>query len=776
MTGRQDLFDESMRLGHSAAWEMQWPKAIEYYRKALAEFPDHPQALSNLALALLETDQLDEALVAYQRVSIVSPQDPIPIEKSAEVHERMGHFDEAVGRRSEAAELYIQRKDAGKAVDNWSHIARLAPDDLRTRSKLAVTYERLGRRNDAVYEYLAVASILQRAKKVDRAKEALQRALMLVPGDPEATLSMRLLQQGKDLPPPSPPKGATAPLRMARVQEFLQSEESKVPDEEGQQADPETTAQGEALTILAGLLFEDSPDDEEHNGSTGIAAITSGKGGSSKSKGQSAMYRYLGQAIDLQTRGHNQQAIKDFNRALEAGLDHPAAHYNLGILYKEEQSFDEARRHLSLAVGHPNLALGANLALGRLARLGEDLEEAARHLLQALKIADSLTVEKGESNQLDQFYDTILASQGEGNEEDLAKIVESTLNFLSGPEWMDRLRQARHQLDSTQVEGGEVVPIAEMLAVGGTDRVLKSLKRISELRGQQLYDSAMEEAMLALDFAPTYLALHRTMAEILIDSDHEDDGYHKLGVIAQTHQIRGEFPQAVEVYQSIIEHSPIDVQARANLIQLLQQQDRTEEALSQYFELAELYRQMADNESARSTLEEALQIAKHSYGNDTWTLKILHEMGDIDLSRLDQRKALAVYQEIQTLDPSDQTARQIIIDLNLRLGKEVQAAQELDEYLEYLVQRGQGPEALQLLEELAREHPGKQALHLRLAEAYKAAGRTADAIAQYDALGEIQLDAGQVEDAILSIQAIIDLDPPDVEGYQELINNLKSGR
>jgi len=77
---------------------------------------------------------------------------------------------------------------------------------------------------------------------------------------------------------------------------------------------------------------------------------------------------------------------------------------------------------------------------------------------------------------------------------------------------------------------------------------------------------------------------------------------------------------------------------------------------------------------------------------------------------------------------------------------------------------------------MAREHPGRQALHARLAEAYKAAGRTADAIAQYDALGEIQLDAGQRDDAIRSIQAIVDLNPPDAEGYEDLLKNLKENR
>jgi len=66
-------------------------------------------------------------------------------------------------------------------------------------------------------------------------------------------------------------------------------------------------------------------------------------------------------------------------------------------------------------------------------------------------------------------------------------------------------------------------------------------------------------------------------------------------------------------------------------------------------------------------------------------------------------------------------------------------------------------------------------LHSRLAEAYRAAGRKADAIAQYDALGEIQLDAGHVQDAIKAIQTIIDLGPPDLEGYQELLQNLQAG-
>ncbi|MGD8732198.1 MAG: BTAD domain-containing putative transcriptional regulator, partial [Anaerolineales bacterium] len=149
-------------------------------------------------------------------------------------------------------------------------------------------------------------------------------------------------------------------------------------------------------------------------------------------------------------------------------------------------------------------------------------------------------------------------------------------------------------------------------------------------------------------------------------------------------------------------------------------------------------------------------------------------IGDIDLSHLDWREALRAFEEICELDPENESARLQVIDLNLRLGQEKQAGNALDRQLEYLVQTEQSKEALALLEDLAREYPGKQILHSRLAQAYGAAGRKADAIAQYDALGEIQLDAGQTKEAARTIETIINLEPPNIEGYEELLRNIQT--
>ena len=87
MTDRKDVFDESMRLGHSAAWDLQWDRAIEYYRKALSLSPDHPGALTSLGLALLESEQYEEALKVYEHAGKLSPEDAIPVEKIAEILE-----------------------------------------------------------------------------------------------------------------------------------------------------------------------------------------------------------------------------------------------------------------------------------------------------------------------------------------------------------------------------------------------------------------------------------------------------------------------------------------------------------------------------------------------------------------------------------------------------------------------------------------------------------------------------------------------------------------
>jgi hypothetical protein len=49
-----------------------------------------------------------------------------------------------------------------------------------------------------------------------------------------------------------------------------------------------------------------------------------------------------------------------------------------------------------------------------------------------------------------------------------------------------------------------------------------------------------------------------------------------------------------------------------------------------------------------------------------------------------------------------------------------------------------------------------------------------EAIAELDTIGELQLEAGMTQEAIRTIQAIIRLNPENVQGYRHLLAQLKA--
>ena len=85
-----------MNDGHSAAWDQDWEKAAAAYRRALQEFPDQPKALNSLGLALYQLNNIEESLQIYANVARLSPDDPVPMEKVAQLSERTGDLKSAI--------------------------------------------------------------------------------------------------------------------------------------------------------------------------------------------------------------------------------------------------------------------------------------------------------------------------------------------------------------------------------------------------------------------------------------------------------------------------------------------------------------------------------------------------------------------------------------------------------------------------------------------------------------------------------------------------------
>lgn len=773
MTGREDEFQQAINQGHSAAWEQDWERAATHYRKALELSPDNPQALINLGLALFEQQDYEESLRCYLKVIKLTPEDPVPVEKVAQLYQRLGKIDRAQQVGLHAAELYLKNKEVKKAIDNWNRVLRMNPENLQAHARLALIYEHMNEKQHAVHEYLMLASLYQSANDSEKAIRAVNRALQIDPHSAEARQALTLVRDLKPLPKPSRPRGGTGPLEMASLEKADAEDEKKE-----EKLNPIDYAHQKSLTVLASMLFDVADDEQvERVSRRGLQSIMRGTGNlrPQKQMDRTRIMLHLSQSVELQTQGDTLRAADELERAISAGLDHPAAYYNLGLLRAKDNRLESAMRYLQYAVSHPDFALGARLLLGQIQQSSGRLQEAAVEYLEALKLADSGVVPEKYADDLIQLYEPLIEAQSqEKDREALERLCHSISDLLTKADWRDHLRRARMQLPS-QTDSGPPIPLAEVLLQTRSSKVVESLSKVFDLERRGYLRSAMEESFLALEYAPTYLPLHAYMGELLLKQGQFQDAINKFVVVALTYSARGEPKRAIDMYRRVISLSPMDLNSRSRLIDQYIALDKIEEALKEYLEFAEVYYSQADLDMARKTYHDALKLAQQSGSETAWRMKILHRIADIDLQSLDWRQALRIYEQIRNYQPDDARARTNLVEINFRLGHETQAMMELDNYLALLVSSKRMQEAVQFLENLVADEPERPHIRRRLAELYKRLGRKDDAITQLDAAGDLLLAAGDKTGALQVIEAILALNPSNAAEYQQALAKIKSG-
>ncbi len=771
MPQREDVFQKAMNEGHSAAWDQEWQKAAVAYRRALEEFPDHAKALNSLGLALYQLNQIDEALQIYARAVKISPDDPVAMEKVAQLSERVGDLKAAMDFRIKAGDLYLKQRDTEKALENWVHVTSINPENAIAHSRLAQVHERLGHAQQAVTEYLAIASIIQRAGNMEKTQEMVDKALSLLPNSPEVKQAQTLLKNGQLLPKPIRGKGGTGPIRMAQVKQLQQPHASRT----ASGLDPIAECRQRALTQLAEILFEysdDSPSAQEQK--RGLSAIMKGTGGiSMQNAEQTKVILHLGQAIDAQSKGNESQAAEEMEGALSAGFKHPALYFNLGLLRFKGERYETAQRFLQNAVKHHDYALGSRLLLGQMLMKKSNICEAAIEYLEALKLADSQTVSQDQADDISQQYEPLIeALQNQKEEKALRQLCDNVSGLLLRSDWREQINKTREQMPKQ--EGDYQAPVAEVILQAQSSSVLESMNRINQLARMGSLRSAMAEAYDALHHAPTYLPLHTLMGELLVQDGHTSDAITKFGVVAHSYSVRGEVQQAAKLLRRIIQISPMDLSARNRLIDQLIARGQIDDAIQEYLELAGIYYRLAELDMARKTYTTALRLVQQANSSREWNIHILQRMADIDMQRLDWKQAVRVYEQIRTLAPDDDAARKQLIELNLRMGQADKALNELDGYISHLESQNKSELALGFLEELAREHNEQPLLKRALAALLNRMGRLSEAIPMLDSLGENLLEKGDKQGAMEVINQIVLMNPPNVEDYRALLNQMRS--
>lgn len=770
MSGDQQKYQEAMNQGHSAAWDQDWETACSFYRVAINEFPDNLNAQTSLALALFELQKYPEALVYYQRAAQISTNDPVPMQKVAEIQERLGDLGKAAKAYMDVAEIYAHNKDVDKAIRSWSHVVALNPEHLAAHTRLALVYERLGRTSEAMVEYISIASLLQSQGNIQKAVQTMNHALDVVPNNKEASLALALLQSGKPLPRPSRPRGGTGPLLMSQVR---QSETTKTEQEDHTRLDPIQDAKQKALTMLAELLFEQAEAQEPQARNEFSQSAKGGGVANLPQSDQSKVILHLSQAIDLQSHGQDKDAATELEQAIDAGLENSAAYFVLGFMQSKSDQLESAVNNIKKSVQHELFGLGARLLLALTLYKMDLIKEASVEYLEALRIADSESVSADQAEILKQLYEPLIESYSLQADIKLQKrLCENISKMLIRRDWRTQIKAARKQLPP-QSEGSAPVPLAEMLTEATSGQLIESLAKVNQLARSNKLLTAMEEAYFALKYAPTYLPLHICIGDLLLQENRVPEAVLKFTIVAKSYSVRGETSRAISMQRRVCELNPVDMEARNTLINLLVEKGNAQETIQEYTKLAETYYNLADLAMARKTYTNAFRFAQQSNIDRNTKVKLMHRMADIDMQSLDWRNAIRVFEQIRTLEPEDGKARDMLFDLNMRLGQDNQAMSELDNYLNHLISVHRTTEALEYLNSKIYENQTQSALYRRLAEIYRLLGRKEDAINQLEISKDMYLQAGDRKAAIEALMTILALNPPNVKVYQRMLVDLQ---
>lgn len=760
---------EARRAAADLFWDGDWEGAAAAYERVVEASPRDVNALAALGMSYARASRFEQATEAYSRAHSLSADDPVLLQRLAHASEEAEQTEKASQAYLGCAALFKQQGAPQKAEACWQAAARLQPEGVEAPIALLTYYQEQHKIELAVSQCLRLCNAYRKQGRYDYAVRICEHALSLSPRNRE------VVDELEDLRSSETQRVEVAETPTSEDEERInrQAEELSFPDEDAMtyrptasmkvgriQGSPVENARRRALRELAENVFEMLEGGEM-------------RGPGERSDEEPTAAVLISNAIDLQRRGKTDEAVAAYEKLLAEDTETAATHFNLGLLYQEHLQLQDATAQFQQATVHPSYAPGGHFALGECYRAQGRIDEALSHFLRTLEIMDLAMIEDDRREEVIDAYNHLAEHSGVGRDRHRAQeYVRSIVDFVSQPDWERRVRATHQSLDAL-AEGGPVVTLGEALTVSRTHPALGSLASAQAHAERGLYYSALEECYLGLETAPTYLPLHRQLALIVRRMGKLEEAIEKLVAIARTYRVRGASHQAVDIYRQALKLAPMDTALRSALVKLEVERGQVEEGMRQYLILADSFQRLAQLDRAEEVYEKALRLVPRLDREKEWKVRILHEIGDLAMRRVDWHRALSVYEEIGDLAPDDERARLSLIELHQRMGEPRRAMDELDELLTLYRDRDEPRRGISVLRDMVQDHPDALALRMRLSQALLDAGHIEEAAHHLDRLAELQLAAGQVEQAKATIRAIIALQPDAAVDYRALLEQIE---
>lgn len=137
--------------------------------------------------------------------------------------------------------------------------------------------------------------------------------------------------------------------------------------------------------------------------------------------------------------------------------------------------------------------------------------------------------------------------------------------------------------------------------------------------------------------------------------------------------------------------------------------------------------------------------------------------------------ALKAFLNMLRLDPKDRRVRQRVGELQLKLGRPVEAEKMLREVAESLVREGQGRAAVAIYKQILSFKADDPTLHHDLADCYAASGYPNDARQHFDTAARMYATASKPIDAARAVRRIVDLAPTELVLKLKIAEYLEAG-
>ncbi|HEK86557.1 MAG: tetratricopeptide repeat protein [Candidatus Saccharicenans sp.] len=641
----------------------QTDRAIRSFEKVAAEYE--------------KRSQYSQALAILKKICRLNPEKPEYFVRMADLFARQGYGAEAKQEYLRLAEKYLRAKKVEEAIELYEKIVKLDKDDLNIRMQLAALYKLDGRTEKAVTELLEAAQMKLSVGQIDEAEKLLKETIKLNPENIRANLKLAQVLRLK----------GQAEKAMEIASKMLERDPNNI----------------EGLTFLGNVYYEEGKSAAAKEIFSNIlnffplnvnARYRLGRLYLAEGEVDRA-YEYLEPLVDSYVKKRKEdKAIGLLGLILTVRKDHLPSMEKIAAILRENkdlarlEAIDRAILAELKRIGEKGRMLSYYAELIRLKPNDEQLSREYRELKKELMI----------SEDQEPIYDTWAPSREEEDEiqaglaqadvyiqEGLARLARRVLEGLLLKYPNDSLiKQKLDYIDNLKspVNENELIKKVEKATAIETQVLRVTRERPGEKEGKKKPDSSLEDQIFSEDKISPVDIFTDTGIIPIISSDGREKKFYDLQENIQaeltmlstvylrqkkgvTTQFEKELTSIVTDFKKGIKEKipEEDYQIHLQLGLAFMEQNLLNEAIDE-FNLAvkdknltlecltlisHCYRLKANLEEAERWLNRAIKLV--APGTDQY-FALMFDLGLIYEQAKDYEKALSVYREIQSWNPS----------------------------------------------------------------------------------------------------------------------------